>query len=96
MDAADVITAPAIAGIVYLILASLADAIPKRWKPPIALLLGVAWAAVGFVWLDAYANVLIAIFTGITAGAAASGIDSYRYTYSTTDAPPPPPPPSID
>ena len=78
----DIIGSLGIAGLVWFVIEALGAIVPTKAKPPLAMLLGVGWALVGFVSIgDAYPNVLTAIAVGITAGAAASGIASTRSTY---------------
>lgn len=83
MNNVDILTAPAIAALVFTVMEAVAGLIPARAKPPLALLLGAAWALGAFYSIpDAYPSVLVAIAVGMTAGAAASGIDGYRTTYA--------------
>lgn len=80
--AIDVVSSIGIAAMVNIIIESLNGIISPRAKPPVAVAIGVAIAIVGLLTIDgAYPNALTAVSVGLTAGAAASGIASWRQTY---------------
>lgn len=81
MDVVDVASAPAIAAIVWGLIQAFGGQVPAQWKPPAAAILGIGWALLAFGFMQAYPNPLIAVSVGLTAGMAASGIESYRATY---------------
>lgn len=79
----DILTIPAIASLVFTVIESVSGLIPSKLKPPLALLLGAVWAlAARYTVSDSFPNDLTAIAIGMTAGAGASGIASFRSTYS--------------
>lgn len=79
----DVVTVTGIAALVWIIIQATGGVLPAKAKPAAAVGLGVAWALAAFVSVPgAYDTVLAAVATGATAGAAASGIESYRKTFT--------------
>lgn len=79
----DILTVPAISSLVFTLIESISGLIPSKLKPPLALLAGAGWAlAARYSIPDSFPNDLSAIAIGMTAGAAASGIASFRSTYT--------------
>lgn len=89
-DVVDVASTAAIAGIVWTLIQLFGAGLTPRQKPPAAGALGIAWAVAAFLLIPgAYANVLVAIASGILAAAMASGVESYRATYRSPKSEPP-------
>lgn len=76
---------PAIASMVFTVIESISGLLPSKVKPPLALLLGAAWAVAAYRTVPgSFENLMVAVSVGMTAGAAASGVASFRRTYGDT------------
>lgn len=82
----EILSVPGIAGVVWGMIELFAKSVPASWKPPLAGVLGAAWALAGFVTVPgAYDNGMVAIAAGLTAGGLAVGIDATRRNYSRSE-----------